>query len=88
MRALQLTAPGVLEVRDVPVPEIGHDEVLVKVAGAGLCHSDVRVRYRESPAFSFPLTLGHETAGFVAARGKSVVGFAEGDLSLAPSAGH
>lgn len=81
MRALQLTAPGVIELRDVPVPEIASDEVLVRVAGAGLCHSDVHVRH--APEYpGLPMTLGHETAGHVASLGADVTGFAEGEAVL------
>ena len=63
MRALQLTGPGRIEVRDVPVPEPGPTEVLVKVAGAGLCHSDLHVLHSPAVRFNLPMTLGHETAG-------------------------
>ena len=81
MRALQIVSAGVLEVRDVPVPEIGPDEVLVKVAGAGLCHSDVHVLH--SPEWPLPnMTLGHETAGHVAQLGENVTGLAEGEAVL------
>lgn len=81
MRALQLISPHVLELRDVPVPEVGPDEVLVKVAGAGLCHTDVSVLH--GPARPTPnLTLGHETAGTVAAIGSAVSGWSEGEAVL------
>lgn len=81
MRALQLVAPGEIRVQDVEVPEIGPDEVLVKVAGAGLCHSDLHVLH--TPDWPvMPMTLGHETAGHVASVGANVSGFAEGDAVL------
>ena len=41
MKASVLIKPGVLEVQEVDVPDIGEDEVLVKVAYAGICGSDV-----------------------------------------------
>lgn len=82
MRALQLTGPGRIEVRDVPVPEPGPTEVLVKVAGAGLCHSDLHVLHSPAVRFTLPMTLGHETAGTVAALGGQVSGLAEGDPVL------
>lgn len=71
MKAVQTRPEGGVVVIDVPVPDPGHDEVLIKVAGAGLCHSDciiqqVPTAYRaDGTAF----TLGHETAGTVAALG-------------------
>jgi len=81
MRALQLISPGKIEVRDVPVPEIASDEVLVKVAGAGLCHSDLHVLH--APEWPIPnMTLGHETAGHIERLGDTVTGFARGDAVL------
>lgn len=68
MRALRLTAPSVLELCDIPVPEPGPGEVLVRVGGAGLCHSDLHVRDIPVEVFPLPLTLGHEVAGTVDGR--------------------
>lgn len=68
MRALQITAPGRLELREVPVPAPAAGQLLVRVAAAGVCHSDLHVLHadRQRPA---PTTLGHEIAGTVAAAG-------------------
>ncbi len=64
MRAVQVTAPGRVELRRVPVPEPGPGEVLVEVAAAGVCHSDLHLWH--SPRIrSEPLTLGHEIAGTI-----------------------
>jgi propanol-preferring alcohol dehydrogenase len=81
MRALRLVSPGKIAIQEVPVPEIEADEVLVRVAGAGLCHSDIHVL--RSP-YSRPnaLTLGHETAGVVAEIGRDVRETAEHDPVL------
>ncbi len=69
------------ELVDVEVPEPGPGEVLVRIGGAGACHSDITVM--EWPAgelpYSVPFTLGHENAGWVALRGPGVDGVAEGD---------
>src|ERR1044072_1646116 len=82
MRAFQLVEwqqPPVL--RDVPVPEPGPGEVLVKVGGAGACHSDLHVM--EWPAgflpYELPFTLGHENAGWIEALGAGVKGWEEGE---------
>jgi propanol-preferring alcohol dehydrogenase len=85
MKAVQLvqwqTEP---ELREVDEPEPGSGEVLVKVEGAGLCHSDIHLI--EWPAgtlpWELPFTLGHETAGTVAAVGRGVTAFAEGERVL------
>ena len=70
--------------RDVPMPEPGPGEVLVKVDAAGLCHSDVHMI--EAPPGVFPVdlpfTLGHETAGTVAGLGAGATGVAEGQRVL------
>ncbi|MEU2335432.1 NAD(P)-dependent alcohol dehydrogenase [Streptomyces sp. NPDC006654] len=73
------------ELREVPVPEPGPGQVLVRVAGAGACHSDLHVMGAPGPLPGFtdlPLTLGHENAGRVAQLGAGVTGFAPGDPVL------
>jgi len=71
---------------DVDSPEPGPGEVLVKVAGAGACHSDVAI-YKEFAAdtpgsIPPPFTLGHENAGWVEAVGPGVDGITVGDAYL------
>ena len=72
------------ELRDVPVPEAGPGEVLVKVEAVGLCHSDLHVMdWPEGTLpFGLPFTLGHEVAGTVAALGPGARGVGEGDAVL------
>lgn len=82
MRAVQLVAPGVLEVSEVPVPQPGPGEVLLRVAAAGLCHSDIGLRHLPVAMFGLPLTLGHETAGHIAEIGPGVHGWSVGDAAL------
>jgi alcohol dehydrogenase, propanol-preferring len=67
VRALQLSADGAA-LTDVPVPDPGPGEVLVKVGGAGLCHSDLHLMHLAAMVEE-PFTLGHETAGWVEAVG-------------------
>lgn len=64
--ALLLVAPGEVRLDDVPLPDAGPDEARVRVAGCGLCHTDLgfysgAVR----PRGGLPLVLGHEIAGVV-----------------------
>ena len=70
--------------REVPRPEPGPGEVLVRVEAAGLCHSDVHMI--EAPPGVFPVdipfTLGHETAGTVAALGPGAAGVSVGQPVL------
>lgn len=69
------------EVVDVPDPEPGPGQVLLRVSAAGLCHSDQFVMSLPAGALNYPLplTLGHEGAGVVAALGAGVEGVAVGD---------
>jgi len=82
MRALQITgwkqAP---ELREVPEPEAGPGQVVVRVGGAGACHSDLHLLHDFEEGmmpFELPFTLGHENAGWVHAIGAGVTGIEVG----------
>ncbi len=80
MKAVQLIEIGKpLEMRDVPVPEIGDHDVLVRVKAAGICHSDVHYRSGASAVGPLPQTLGHEVAGVVEEIGPQVANVKPGD---------
>jgi alcohol dehydrogenase, propanol-preferring len=80
MKAARLHAYGEpLALEQVPDPEPGPGQVLVKVEGAGFCHSDVHVMDGEVQILPrLPVILGHENAGTVAALGPGVTGLSEG----------
>jgi len=60
--------PGILEKTEIPTPVLKPDEVLVQVAGCGVCHTDLGYFYDGVPTVSPPpLILGHEIAGTVVA---------------------
>lgn len=63
---------------EIPVPTITNDEILVKIASAGLCHSDLMLFDGSIPA-SKPVVMGHEGVGYVDAVGENVKGFKKGD---------
>lgn len=66
----KITAPGVLERTEIPVPELAQGEVLVKIAGCGVCHTDMSYFYDGVPTITKPpITLGHEISGTVVAAG-------------------
>jgi len=64
---------------DVPIPEPGPGEVLVKVAFCGICHSDVSLVNGTFPAQRPVVTQGHEASGTIAKLGAGVKGWSEGD---------
>lgn len=64
MRAAVLHAPGDLRIERVPVPAVGPDDALVRVAACGICGSDVP-RVRTTGTYRFPTIPGHEMAGVV-----------------------
>lgn len=85
MKAFQLTGwQQPPELREVPVPEPGPGQVLLKVGGAGACHSDLHLMEApEGPKpYKFPFTLGHENAGWVEKVGPGVEGYSVGDPVL------
>ena len=66
-------------VEDVPIPELGPGEVLIKVAFCGICHSDLSLINGTFPAQQAVVTQGHEASGTVAKLGPGVTGWQEGD---------
>ncbi|BBL79035.1 iditol 2-dehydrogenase [Rubrobacter xylanophilus] len=77
--------PGEADVEDVPVPEPGPGEVLLRVAACGVCGSDVHA-FRSDPGFEWirtPVALGHEFSGTVEALGAGVERVASGDRVVA-----
>lgn len=79
-----------LRVQEVELEPPGPGEVLVRIAAAGLCHSDLSVINGDRPR-PLPMVLGHEAAGIVEAVGPGVEDLARGDhvvLVFMPSCGH
>ena len=78
MKAAVLVAKEKFEVRDVPIPEIGDNEVLLKVQACGVCGSDLSV-YGVGPYFQKEQIPGHEFVGHIEKMGKDVEGWNIGD---------
>ncbi|MBC8205169.1 MAG: zinc-binding dehydrogenase [FCB group bacterium] len=75
-----------LELKEVPTPEPGAGQILVKVAACGVCHTDMHYIDHGVPTFKQPpLILGHEPSGIVAVVGEGVKNFKEGDKVLLPA---
>jgi L-iditol 2-dehydrogenase len=79
MKALLLSQYRHIELADLAVPEPGRDEVLIRVAACGICGSDVHGYDGSSGRRIPPIVMGHEAAGTIAALGKDVKKFSEGD---------
>src|SRR5277367_4332833 len=79
--------PHSVELREVPVPEIGEEDVLFSVQAAGICGSDLhQYTGKQSWQVNYPVVLGHEFAGFVAKTGSRANRFTEGDRVVSETA--
>jgi threonine dehydrogenase-like Zn-dependent dehydrogenase len=84
MKAAFVVAPKKIEIRDIKIPTINDNEMLVKIEACGVCASDMPVYLDTFPEemkkhSPFPRRLGHEPAGTVVEVGKNVKGFKKGD---------
>src|SRR5262245_55915191 len=79
MKALRYLGAGDVARTEVPVPAATPGRVLVRVAAAGICHTDVGFRASSTPAIPIGTVLGHEIAGTVATLGDGVTSGAVGD---------
>jgi L-iditol 2-dehydrogenase len=79
MKALLLTDYKSLSVTDMPMPEIGEDEVLVRVRACGICGSDIHGYDGSTGRRIPPLIMGHEAAGVIERAGSAVTKFRAGD---------
>ena len=84
MRAFQIEAPGVVKEISVPIPEIAEDEVLFRVAYAGICATDYEILGGEMTLIregkiKYPVRFGHEYSGVVVKVGSQVKNYKVGD---------
>lgn len=79
--------PFSVELREVPVPEPGEREVLLRVQGVSICGSDLH-QWRGSNGWhvNYPCILGHEFGGTIAKAGRAVTAFKEGDRVVSETA--
>jgi len=89
MEALVIHAPGDLRIEQVPTPELGRDQLQVRVRCGGICGSDLHY-YRHggfgTVRIQEPMVLGHEVAGVIEAVGSAVNTFAAGErIAVSPS---
>ncbi len=70
-KVAMLTALNKFEIKEYPIPEIGDDEILVRVEGCGVCGTDAH-EWKNDPFGVIPLVLGHEGTGEIVKIGKNV----------------
>lgn len=80
MKQAVMMSPGVIEFRDVPVPECGPEHVFIRVKRIGVCGSDIHVWHGNHINTPYPVVQGHEVSGVIEKVGGSVRGLAAGDL--------
>jgi len=83
MKAAVLVEPRRFEVRSVPLPEVGPDDVLIKVERCGICGTDIHMFNGHYAADELPIIPGHEFAGTIARTGKNVDRFKAGQKVVA-----
>lgn len=79
MKEVVVVEPHKVEVREVPVPVPGADEVLIQMKSAGVCGSDHHIYHGLNPCSTYPRIPGHENAGIVAQIGENVINVKVGD---------
>jgi len=79
MKAIVYEGPGKLVVKEVPKPQVGPNDALIKVRAAGICGSDLEMARGNRPDVIPPRIPGHEVAGEVAKTGSQVTRFQAGD---------
>src|SRR3712207_9201133 len=86
MRAAVVRTFGApLRLEEVPIPDPGPGEVLVRVMASGVCHTDLHAAEGDWPVKpNLPFIPGHEGVGYVAALGQGVRGLKEGDAVGVP----
>lgn len=92
MKALRMYAPYDFRVDEVPVPEIGEDDILVKIGGCGICAGDIKTYHGgqrvwgatpDRALIESPCIGGHEFFGTIEKIGKNVKGYEIGERVLA-----
>src|SRR5690625_1894583 len=78
---------GSVELREIPVPEIGEDDVLLEMKNVGVCGSDLHQWTADhSGPVNYPVVLGHEFGGVIEEVGKRVKGWKTGDRVVSETA--
>ncbi|MCK5184139.1 MAG: alcohol dehydrogenase catalytic domain-containing protein, partial [Candidatus Heimdallarchaeota archaeon] len=79
MKQQVMIEPGKITFREIPIPELKENEVLIKIMRIGVCGSDIHVYYGKHPYTSYPVTQGHEVSGIIEKVGSKVTELKTGD---------
>lgn len=82
MKSFFLVEPGKMEMREMPVPEPGEGELIIKIESALTCGTDLKAFRRGHPKIPMPTPFGHEFSGTISDAGKSVNGYRAGDAIM------
>lgn len=82
MKAAVFVEPGRIVLEDKPIPDVGPNDVLLKVTCTTICGTDVHILKGEYPVAK-GLTIGHEPVGVIAKLGSAVTGYEEGERVIA-----
>ncbi len=81
-----MLGPGKIDIREVPIPDVGPGKVRIKVGSFGICGSDIHVFHGKHPFTSYPIIQGHEFSGTIDAVGEGVSSLRLGDrVTVEPS---
>ena len=72
MKQQIMIEPGKIEFREIPIPELKENEVLIKIMRIGVCGSDIHVYHGTHPYTSYPITQGHEVSGMIEKIGSKI----------------
>ena len=88
MKAAVIRNPGVIQVEDIPLPDMNEEQILVKVYACGICGTDLRIFRHGDNRAKYPIVIGHEIAGVIEDVGTNVSDFHVGDrVCVAPGHG-
>lgn len=79
MRAVACEAPQKMTLKELPLPVLRENEVLVRVMASAICGSDIKAYQGKHPLVKLPLTLGHEFSGVIENMGEGVTNLSKGD---------
>ncbi len=79
MKQQIMIKPGKIEFREIPIPELKDNEVLIKIMCIGVCGSDIHVYHGKHPYTSYPVTQGHEVSGMIEKVGSKITELKSGD---------